>query len=59
MKYKLPEGCVGVVHAGAVLSIAKDGTVAADAAAASELAAHGIVPAPSAAATSKPGDTPR
>ena len=45
MRYRLPEGCAGVSHAGRALAIASDGTVDVEPGAAILLAPHGLVPA--------------
>ena len=52
MKYRLPNGCAGVSHAGRALAIAPEGTVDVEPGAAALLAPHGLVPA----AAPKPGD---
>ena len=42
MRYRLPEGCRALSHAGRQVVVAADGTIELDASAAAELAAHGI-----------------
>jgi hypothetical protein len=45
MRYRVPDDCAGVTHAGSTLDRASDGTVEAAESAAAALAPHGIVPA--------------
>ncbi len=44
MKFRLPEGCAALSHAGEQLAVAADGTVEVDPAAAADLAPHGLAP---------------
>ncbi len=44
MKYRLPKNCARVVHDGALLEAAPDGSVEAEEASAPALLAHGVVP---------------
>ena len=44
MKYRLPQGCGGLSHAGKAVAVAADGSFELGAAAATLLEPHGIVP---------------